>query len=133
MAEIFLKLKATSHSDPDRDREGCYKRGMIVTVQQDGFDWGRLSISFYPAACIIKIPGLAVEKIEDLTSPQMEDDSGISQIDPYRRRQWILNIDDIPNGLKQTVKDTGEITVTVSKVRNYIKRIRDNAQYVGMD
>jgi len=40
MAELLIRLKNNTHSDPAKDRM-CYKRGDIVVVKPDGHHWGR--------------------------------------------------------------------------------------------
>jgi len=39
MAEILVRLKNNTHSDPIKDRM-CYKRGDVVVVMPDGHPWG---------------------------------------------------------------------------------------------
>lgn len=137
MAEIFLKL-ISQHSS-DQDREGSCKRGMIVTVKEDGFNWGRSSISFFPSACIIKLPGVATSKLQELLVPQLEDDAGsptyneVGDSVVYRFRRWQLLIDNIPTSIKQEIENTGEVTLTDTQIRNYIRRIRNDEQYTGLD
>ena len=41
MAEILIKAIDFTHPDPDIDRVGSYKKGMIVFVKDDGYIWGR--------------------------------------------------------------------------------------------
>jgi len=39
MAELLVRLKNNTHSDPVKDRM-CYKRGDVVLVMPDGHPWG---------------------------------------------------------------------------------------------
>jgi len=102
---------------------------------------------------IVKIPGALVVKVEALLAPQEEDDTGapLRDVDgtgvpeailpnpedypryTYRRRLWKLAIDNIPAGVLNALKNDGEVTVTPAQVRNYLKRIRDDAQFTGLD
>ena len=41
MAELLIKLIDYTHPDPEVDRRGAYKAGMVVAVKPDGHLWGR--------------------------------------------------------------------------------------------
>jgi len=133
VAELLIKAVDHTHPDPVVDRQGAYKRGMIVRVEEDGFQWG--TKEGLPKFVLVKITGLAAKKVRGLVSPQDEDDIGVSQdpAQPFRRRRWRLLVDNIPNAIKIKLRDEGEVTVTKTQIRNYLRRIRDNAQYTGMD
>ena len=151
MAEILIKTKNVTHSDLEKDRRGCYQRGYPVVVFEDGHIWGREEskqvwivegkdpAQWEDKFCIVKIPGLSVLKVQALIEAQTEDDAGNPLIDAqgmpivYRRRRWKILVDNIPPAILNQLKNAGEVTVIVSQIRNYIKRIRDNVQYVGLD
>ena len=153
MCEILIFAKNNTHPDPEKDRRGCYKRGMPVVVFEDGHAWGREESKQVwiaegkPAAdwpgqgkfVILKIPGVPAAKAQELISHQVEDDVGTPLINfdgapiAWRRRRWQLLVDGIPLAVRNILASTGEYTATIAQIRNYLKRIRDGAQFVGLD
>lgn len=147
MCEILFYAKNNTHADSVKDRRGCYKRGMPVCIQPDGHTWGRLeskqrwiaegnTAASWPAQgqfVIIKIPGVTVERVQDFISTQTEDDTGADTGDTFRRRRWQVLVDNLPADVRNTLAADGEYTTSVAQIRNYLKRIRDNAQYTGLD
>jgi hypothetical protein len=59
MAEFLIKAIDATHSDPEKDKRGCYKRGDFVVVMPDGHEWGKEER--LPKFVVVKIPGLSVE------------------------------------------------------------------------
>ncbi len=139
-----------SHTDPEKDRTGCYKRGMPVTVQPDGHVWGleeskqawlaagRLAADWPGHFVIVKIPGVSVAQVERVVDRQTEDDTGVEQVDAggtpktFRRRRWRVLVDNIPNAIKNQLLTNGEVTVTPVQVRKYVQRIRDGLVFDGL-
>lgn len=151
MCEILLFARNNSHSDPEKDRSGCYKRGMPVIVQPDGHVWGieeskqmwlasgRLATDWPGNFVIVKIPGVSVAKVESLMYNQIEDDAGNPVYEEdgatpkrFRRRAWKVAVDSIPTTIKNKLLADGEVTVTPTQIRNYVKRIRDNSNYTKL-
>src|SRR4030067_1738371 len=153
MCEILIFAKNNTNPDPEKDRRGCYKRGMPVVVFEDGHVWGREESKQVwitkgkPAAdgpgqgkfVILKIPGVLAAKAQELISHQVEDDAGTPLFDPngipiaFRRRRWQLLVDSIPLAVRNTLASTGEYNAPVAQIRSYLKRIRDAAQNTGLD
>lgn len=140
MCEILIFAGNNTHVDPEKDRRGCWKRGYPVVVKEDGHQWG--AEEGLPKFVLIKIPGIPAVKAEALLYPQVVDDAGIPTYENavgafplraiYRRREWRLSWQSLPSGIQNTLSTVGNITVTVSQIRNYLKRIRDNAQFTGL-
>lgn len=63
MAELLIKAVDASHPDPDKDEAGCYKKGDIVHVVDDGHEWG--AKEGLPTFVVVKCPGLAVATVQD--------------------------------------------------------------------
>lgn len=122
MAELLIKAIDATHSDPVKDKAGCYKRGDIVDVRPDGFEWGREE--GLPTFVKVKIPGLAVSTIKQFMESEMGDLETT-----VRRRKWNVLVDNIPVQIKQTLQTTGEVTVTLTQVRNYIKNKQSGETY----
>lgn len=155
--ELLVFARNNTNPNADKDISGCYKRGMIVGVHEDGHTWGRLeskqqwiaegnSAETWPSQdvfVIVQIPGVPAQKARMLLDEQTDDDSGtpvfITNSEGhalprrFRRRGWRLKVDDLPSAARTALIRDGEITVTVSEVRTFIRRIRDDAQYTGLD
>lgn len=134
MAEILIKAVDATHSDLDKDRRGCYKRGMPVVVMPDSHEWGleeRL-----PKFIVIKIPTITVDKVQKYIEPECVD-----QADPesgnYRRRLWHISWSDLPQAVKNKILAQGGLTVkagtydgaydyTWAQVKGYFKKITSN-------
>lgn len=115
MAQILVKAVDATHADSEKDRRGCYKRGMPVVVMPDSHTWGleeRL-----PKFVVIKIPGVPVDKVKQYIEPQREDTPDErGQYRTYRRRLWKFRIDDMPAAARNKLMTDGELTI---KVGNY--------------
>jgi len=114
MAELLVFARDNVNPDPEKDRRGCYKRGMPVVVFEDGHVWGRdeslltwvdemrdprdWPSHFY----LFKFPEIPAARIRYLIEPQYTTDSGIILSGPsgesqvYRRRTWRTQIDLLP-------------------------------------
>lgn len=141
MCEILIFAGNNTHPDPATDRRGSWKRGYPVAVKEDGHQWG--AEEGLPKFIVLKLPGVPVAKAEAFLAPQMEDDAGVPtyenvlEVPPrraiFRRRASHLKWADLPNGVKNTLQATGEYTTTVAAIRTYLRRIRDDAQFTGLD
>lgn len=115
MAELLIKATNATHSDPEKDARGCWKRGDIVVVMPDGHEWG--GEERLPKFVVVKIPGVDAERAR-------------KYIEHYAaaRRRYRIRVDDVPNAIRNQLRDTGQVTVTWNQVRNFI---RDKA--TGLD
>lgn len=147
MCELLVFVRNNTNADPEKDRRGCYKVGYVVIAVDDGYTWGREeskaqwvadggAAGSWPGQgrwVIIKIPGISAAKAKELINEQREDDAGVQTSTVYRRRLWRVKHELLPLAIRNQLAADGEITVTLAQVRNYIKRIRDDAQYTGLD
>ena len=115
MAEFLIKAVDETHSDPVEDQRGCYKRGDIVVVMPDGHEWGKEE--GLPKFVVVKIPDLAVSKARKYTDPVI---NGVTGLMTRRRLRRVL-VDDVPSSIKQQLRSTGEVTVTMTQIKNYIQ------------
>lgn len=109
MAEILIKAKDTTHPDPEKDRRGCYKRGMPVAIMPDGHEWGKEERP--PKFVVLKLPGVPVEKVRHYIEPEttpVPDPSGNFPV--YRRRLWQISWADLPKGAKDKLA-AGTLTI----------------------
>ena len=59
MAELLVLAKAGyTNPDPEKDRRGCYKKGDIVHVSDDGHEWGAKET--LPSFVVVKVPGVSL-------------------------------------------------------------------------
>ena|SRR3972149_5972771 len=108
MAEILVKAIDATHPDPDKDRRGCYKRGMPVVVMDDGHEWGKEER--LPKFVIIKIPLTSKDKIMKYIDPEPGlDVEGNIIID--RRRMWKIRLADLPLLARNKLQLSGELTI----------------------
>jgi hypothetical protein len=134
MAEILVKAVSAAHSDPAKDRRGCYKAGMPVVVMGDGHGWG--TEECLPKFVLIKIPGVSVATVLKYVQPQLEetpDDKGVYL--PYRRRLWRIRVEDLPQGAKDKLATAGVLTIkagsysgsydyTWAQVKGYFRNLK---------
>lgn len=131
MCEILIFAGNNTHPNPEKDRRGCWKRGYPVVVKEDGHPWGveeRL-----PKFVVVKIPGVPAAKAAAFLEAQLVDDAGAPFTGIFRRRAWQVAWLALPAGIRNTLQTTGKITVTVAQIRNYLRRIRDDAVFTGLD
>lgn len=140
MCEIIVKAIDATHSDPDKDRRGCYKKGYPVAVYPDGTVWG--NEERLPKFVIIKIPGVPVDNptVQKFVYPELSDTPNEDGSYPtYRRRLWKLRWDDLPIGARNKLASDGELTIKVgtyagdydytwAQVKNYFRN-----QKTGLD
>ena len=68
MAELLVRVVDKVNSDFYLNC-GCTKRGDVITVQEDGWPWGKEEIA-NPEWQIIKVPGVPAVKFEAFLAPE---------------------------------------------------------------
>lgn len=119
MCEILVKAVDATHRDPIKDTRGCYKRGDVVIVKPDGWEWGTEEV-LPPAQggkfFIVKVPGVDPATLASLVGPEL----GLMK-DVLRRRSQYLAVDTVwSGGAVQTLRNAGSITVTAQQLNNVI-------------
>lgn len=123
MAELLIKAVDATHTDPTKDARGCYKRGDIVGVAPDGWQWGALEL---------KAPAsggkFVVLKITDVTRAQVANwvrNHWACEIDGIdfnvRRRRVQIDWNALPNNVRNTLNNTGQFTTTWAAIRQYVR------------
>ena len=136
MAELLVKARGAAHADPEKDRRGCYKRGDVVIVQEDGHEWGRKEGP--PNFVILRIPGAARALAERLTEEQDDDDAGAPLQDEqgqrraFRRRRWRVDLDALPAAIRTALQNEGRASITRVQIRSRLRRKRDGAQFTDL-
>ena len=117
MAEVLIKLERAS----DESDLKAWTRGHPVAVQEDGWTWGALE--GLPRFCVLHLTDVSADQVRDWLDPDYD---GTIDDAPVLRaiRKWRLDMDDlnIPNWVKQSIKDTGRVSVTLAQIINFLKR-----------
>ncbi len=58
MSELLVRLRDNTLADPIQNRK-CWKRGMVITIQADGWTWG-IEERTNPLFIIVKAPDLTI-------------------------------------------------------------------------
>lgn len=122
MAEFLIFARDVVNPDPEKDK-GCPKRGDIIDVREDGFEWGKKER--LPDFYFIKIPGLSVTGTAQYKFPE---GGIIGQASPnvvLKFRLWKTNVDVVPSAIKNTLLSTGKVTVNWSQIKSYIVNKKD--------
>lgn len=133
MAELLIKAIDATHSNPDKDAKGCYKRGDIVLIRPNGHTWGSKEL---------KAPAdggkFIVLKITDVTPAQVRNwvhnnwQTNVEDSDPEgRRRRVHINIATIPAAVRSIMNTTGEYTTTWAAIRQYVRNKKTAATATG--
>ena len=59
MCELLVKAVDATHPDITIDSQSCYKRGDVVSIQPDGYTWGKAELDTN-MFIIVKKPGVPV-------------------------------------------------------------------------
>ncbi len=114
----------------EKDKRGSFKKGDIVAIQPDGWQWGKQE---HPATqdrfpepkfFIVKVPGLDHEVVKQYFEPEtidILDDDGDTTIDIIRCRKFHIMVDNLPQGIKNTILAEGEVTVNFNQLRQFIR------------
>lgn len=136
MAELLIVARDVRHADPEKDRRGCYKRGDVVVVEEDGHAWG--AKEGLPRFVRLRITGAGKALAERLTEIDDEDDAGNPVTDEkgerqmYRRRRWNVDIAALPAATRNALASTGVASISRALVRARLRRKRDNLQFTGL-
>ena len=66
MCEFNIKRIDAVNADTDKDRRGCYKRGDIISVAEDG------TYAHLPHLTVLAVPGLSASKVNKLMEMRQE-------------------------------------------------------------
>jgi hypothetical protein len=118
MAELLIKAIDATHSDPVKDKAGCYKRGDIVVIMPDGHEWGKEER--LPKFMVVKIPGMSVAEARKYIEGEINDTNPDNIITITRRKHSFL-VDDTPSNIKDELNTKGEITVTWDEIKGFVQ------------
>lgn len=137
MAELLVKAVDAVHSNPTKDARGCYKRGDIVGVAPNGWQWGAKELK--PPAdggkfVVIKITDVSRAQIINWVRNHWDCEiDGLDFVDgnAVRRRRVRIDVDLVPVSVRQTLNQTGQFTTTWAAIRQYVRNKRTNQTGTG--
>jgi hypothetical protein len=127
MAELLIKAVSHTHPDPIKNVRGCYKRGDIVVIKENGHQWGREEL-LAPASggkfVVIRISDVTVAQVHNF----IQNKWGFRADDPERdenqattrRRRLGLDPQLLPAGARNTLNTTGFYETTWPAVRAFV-------------
>ncbi len=65
MCELLVKAVDATHPDPEINLSGCYKRGDVVVIKEDGFNWG-IGERDTNVFEVVKMPGVPVDDMKHM-------------------------------------------------------------------
>ena len=144
MCEILVYSLDQINSDSIIDRRSSFKSGMVVRVEKDGHEWGRMEskVNFISSGhpesnwnnefVIIKVPKTPVEDFLHLLSIQNTYDNGKPFFitgpfgDPvrgtYRRKMWKLSLKKLLKKEKIILDNVGEVGIRRSRLERIVVR-----------
>lgn len=119
MCELLVKAIDVINVNKDKDRAGCYKRGMTVLAMDDGHEWGKEERP--PKFFIVKMPGIKKDDpiIVEYCQPELKDDPLPNENPRYRRREWQIQTDELSNDLTNkmsNIQGGGAITLRFNNI-----------------
>ena len=115
MCEILIKATNSSHVDPEEDKKH-WKRGDIVVIQEDGHEWGNLET--LPHFIKVRIQNVPVDTARAYVAEHL-DDLGVRESRSLFR--LLVDAQTLPQWVKDSLRDTGMVTVTWNQIRTYIQ------------
>lgn len=115
MAEILVRAFDSTHADPKIDLAGCYKRGDLVVVADDGHEWG--ASERLPKFWQVRITNVSKAQAEKYTaSVNRFTDIVLNDTETTVRRRYTLNVDAVAAFVTDPV--IGRIEGTWQQLRN---------------
>lgn len=93
MCELLVMTYNKTNKDATKDRQGCWKEGMVVVAKEDGWKWSQTELDSYK---IIKMKGVSVADVQKWLNSEYDTTSGDWEKDGdeiYRRRRYVVELD----------------------------------------
>lgn len=140
MAEILIMAVNKTHPNETKDRQGSYKVGMPVVVEEDNHKWGAKECP--PTFYLIKIPTIAAYRVRKFVAEQTIDLGQGAEL--YRRRRWQIRVSDLPQAAINLFQANGEIIIragsysgpydyTWNQVKNYFRNLETGLDGAEID
>lgn len=136
MATVAVLVRLQNNANPDaaKDRRGCYKRGDPVLAKVDDGSWSPGTKEVPPDFAWLWFYGVSLAKVQRFCSEEHETTDGMPAPDSarYRRRLYNVEVDTIPQSVRDIVTRTGRLNVggaqadvTWAQLRAYIRNRKD--------
>lgn len=124
MAEILIKAVDATNSNPDKDRQACYKRGDPVVVFESGHEWGRGE--GLPTFVVLELTDATADEVRQYLEPWVRkiDYAVVNQnlaLDGFRLRVATTNFNN----------SSGEGKITRAKAENFLNKWGANVVSAG--
>lgn len=119
MAEILLRLKNNTHPDPEKDRQGSYKKGYPVSIKPDGWyegnpNWSQSAYADKSSWIVIKCKEATIEECQQYIKPWDDNfDYEIVSSKPATG-QYVVRV------FETNVSKTGLNSITQEKVNTFL-------------
>lgn len=126
MAEFLIKARDQVDLPANQEkRDRGWKRGDIVEIHPDGWEWGKEER--LPKFVVVKIPGLPSEQARTKYMESDYRDTGL--LDPdgrpiqklHARRKFRVLMDNIPANIRNKLLRDGVVAVPWETVKSYIQ------------
>ena len=137
MSQLLIKLKDHTNTDPVIDRQGAYKRNMVIAVVDDSHVWGKMESkaawiaagnsaeSWHGKTGIIELKGKSNSAIADLQD-HLYLAGPIERVVDCRRK-WEIAIDSLPVPLQRKLHADGVISVAAASLNGLVRKIGNPA------
>jgi len=131
MCELLISRISRSVADSEKDRRGCYKEGMTITVEVDG--WGWTPTERGPRYQIIEVPGIDVADVLEWLAPQYVDDEvpEDEKVHFRRRRRAFKLVALTHTNLQILQNEELNDTTRLNKLRSLTFDYRDDGEAEG--
>jgi hypothetical protein len=119
VAEFLVKAVSVTHTNPVKDKRGCWKRGDVVNAMPDGHVWGKKE--GLPKFLIVKIPGLDPKSAEAQKYVGPEYDGEPSDDNRITRSRFNFLVDSAPLAIKESLQNTGKVTITLNEAKSILE------------
>lgn len=123
MAEFLIKKIDAVHKDPIKDKSGCYKRGDVVQVYEDGEC--KEPPSPNSKMYIVKVPGMTKKEAEKYTESEIRNDGldkeGHPILTVIQRRKHHLDFSILTSKVVSDLETKREATITTIQAKSSLK------------
>lgn len=112
MCEMYVRTEDRINKESVYVDAKCYKRGDVVTIQEDGWPWGNAEIN-NGTHTIVKVPGVPSSKMSALVVPEIGDPllNRVLQLRGFR-----FDIDTFESSGRPALTEISALSLKVKKV-----------------
>lgn len=123
MALFLIYDKDNTHADPLKEARGCYRRGDIVEILDDSkHDGDLVKNPIMPPWILVRVTGITKEQALKYMEPYIDPATvGTERPVTLRRRKFNVEVDTIPQAIRQKIGKDRFVEVSWAQVRNFIR------------